>query len=208
MTATAHRRVMVSTLGVLVAVALLVPMVRSRLPAWRDVTMLARPLVTRGEPAPEFELSALDGRSVKLSDFRGRPVLLNFWATWCGPCRIETPWLVELYVVYHPQGVDFIGISMDDPGQQVAVRDFARSMSVNYPLLFGSATVADAFGGVRLLPQTFFIGRDGRLVDSTVGVTSKADLDAIIRRLLTATYARRARPLPSAPFVVNDPMAQ
>lgn len=185
MTADSRRRVMLTTCGVLIGVALVAPMVRSRLPAWRDVTTPARPIATRGKPAPEFELSALDGRTVKLSDYSGRPVLLNFWATWCAACRIETPWLVDLYGVYHAQGVEFIGIAMDDPGQQVAIKDFAKRMSVNYLLLFGSASVADVFGGVRLLPQTFFIGRDGTIVDSTIGVTSQADLNAAIRRLLT-----------------------
>ena len=139
----------------------------------------------RHEPAanlaPDFALPSLEGPTRHLSDFRGRPVLLNFWASWCAPCRIETPWLVELYATYRARGVEFLGVSLADDRQRVA--DFATSNGINYPVLFGTSDVADAFGGVRLMPQTFFISRGGSIVNSTVGITSKADIDAAIRRL-------------------------
>src|SRR3989440_4751 len=89
------------------------------------------------EPAPDFELKSLDGRAVKLSDFRGRVVVLNFWATWCAPCRVETPWLVDLYRQYKEQGLEVVGVSMDD-GNQEHVAEFVKEMGINYTVLTGT----------------------------------------------------------------------
>ena len=139
-----------------------------------------------GKFAPDFALHSLDGSEIRLSDFRGRPVLLNFWATWCAPCRIEMPWLAELYSAYHAKGLEVIGISLDDPGQQDAVRKFVREKGVNYTILFGTNSVADTYGGVRLMPQIFYISPGGLITNSSIGITSKADLDSYIRRLLAA----------------------
>ena len=104
------------------------------------------------------------------------------------PLRAIGRWLVELYGVYHSQGVEFIGISIDDPGQQDAIKAFIGSAGVNYTILLGNTAAADAYGGVRLMPQTFLIARDGTLVDSTIGITSKADVDAAVRRLLATAH--------------------
>src|SRR5581483_9044173 len=84
--------------------------------------------------APDFTLETLDGKNVRLSELRGKAVLLNFWATWCGPCKIETPWLVELQKQYGSQGLQVIGIAMDDSGKDDIAR-FAKDMGVNYPVL-------------------------------------------------------------------------
>ena len=121
---------------------------------------------------------------LRLSDLRGRPVLLNFWASWCAPCRIETPWLVALYRSYRARGVAFLGVSLDEAGERSAVADFAKRMGMDYPVLLGTRDVADAYGGVRLMPQTFFVSRSGMVVNSTIGITSKADLDTAIRGLM------------------------
>lgn len=136
--------------------------------------------------APGFALPSLDGRTVTLREFRGRPVVLNFWATWCAPCRIETPWLVALEAKYRAKGVQFLGISLDDAGARGDVRNFAAKFGVVYPVLLGNPSVADAYGGVRMMPQTFFIGADGTIASSTIGVTSAADFEAAVRRLLPA----------------------
>ena len=136
--------------------------------------------------APEFALKALDGRTVRLSDYRGRAVVLNFWATWCAPCRVEMPWLEELSRQYRAQGIEVVGISMDDPGQEAAVRKFVRERNVDYTILLGNDAVGDAYGGARLLPQTFFLDRDGRIVKSTVGITTRDDLESNIRELAGA----------------------
>ena len=134
-------------------------------------------------PAPDFTLQSLDGRTVRLSDFRGKAVVLNFWATWCAPCRVEMPWLVELSRRYRAQGVEVVGVSLDDPGQEQEVAKFARERNVDYTILLGSNAVGDAYGGARFLPQTFFIDRDGRIVKSTVGITTESDLEKNIREL-------------------------
>jgi peroxiredoxin len=138
---------------------------------------------TREDPglrtAPDFALPSLDGQTRRLSDLRGRPVLLNFWASWCAPCRIETPWLVELYRRYRAGGVEFLGVSLDDDRKHAV--DFAKLMEIDYPVLFGTRDVANAYGGVRLMPQTFFISRTGAILDSTIGITSERDIETAIR---------------------------
>src|SRR5262245_27852736 len=88
--------------------------------------------------APDFELKTLAGRKVKLSDFRGKVVVLNFWATYCGPCRVEMPWLVDLYKQYRSRGLEVVGVSMDDEGAQKQVADFVREIGVPYPILLGN----------------------------------------------------------------------
>ena len=104
-----------------------------------------------GESAPDFELRSLDGRTVQLSTLRGKPVLLNFWATWCAPCRVEMPWLVELDQQYRPQGVQIIGVSLDDPDAEQDVAKFIAQVGVHYTILIGDSSVADTYGGVRFL---------------------------------------------------------
>ena len=138
---------------------------------------------THANMAPPFELKTLDGRTVHLSDFPGKVVVLNFWATWCAPCRVETPWLVALYRQYQQRGLEIVGISMDDGGTR-PVEKFVQEMNMNYPVLMGSNSVSDSYGGLRFLPQTFFIDRDGRIERHTIGLTSRSDLEDDIKRLL------------------------
>ena len=138
---------------------------------------------SHAEMAPPFELKTLDGHTLNLSDFRGKVVVLNFWATWCAPCRVETPWLVELYRQYQQRGLEIVGISMDDGGTH-PVEKFVQEMNVNYPVLMGSNSVTDSYGGLRFLPQTFFIDRDGRIERHTMGLTSRSDLEDDIKHLL------------------------
>ena len=135
--------------------------------------------------APEFELETLDGRAVKLSDFRGKAVVLNFWATYCGPCRVEMPWLIDLYKEYRSRGLEIIGISMDDDGERHQVADFLREFRVNYTIVLGNYVVGDAYGGVRFLPQTFFIDRKGQITGSAVGMKSKQEFETYIKQLLS-----------------------
>ncbi len=90
----------------------------------------------KGQPAPEFALQSLDGKTIHLSDFRGKAVLLNFWATWCEPCKIEMPWFVELQKEYGPEGLQIVGVAMDDASAQ-DIAKFAQNLGVNYPILIG-----------------------------------------------------------------------
>lgn len=135
--------------------------------------------------APDFTLETLDGRSMRLSDLRGKAVLLNFWATWCGPCKIEMPWFVELQNEYGPQGLQIVGVAMDDSSKE-DIAKFAKDMGVNYPVLLGKEAVGDAYGGVPALPESFFISRDGRIVDKILGLRGRSDIEDSIKKALEA----------------------
>ncbi len=139
----------------------------------------------REKHAPDFELKSLDGGTARLSDYRGKIVLLNFWATWCAPCRVEMPTLMDLYEKYHTQGLEIIGVSMDDGGRE-RVAKFVNKMKINYPILLGDPSVADHYGGLRLLPQTVFVTRDGKIVQTVIGMHSRTDFETIIEQLLAA----------------------
>ena len=144
------------------------------------------PLVLKNTPAPDFTLESLDGRNLKLSDLRGKAVLLNFWATWCGPCKIETPWLVELQKQYGSQGLQVVGIAMDDSGKD-EISKFARDMGMNYPVLLGKEAVGDAYGGVPALPESFFIGRDGKIVDRIIGLKGRGEIEDSVKKALSTS---------------------
>lgn len=139
-----------------------------------------------GERAPDFELLSLDGSRVKLSDLHGQPVLLNFWATWCAPCRVEMPWLVVIDQQYRIQGLRVIGVSMDDSGATQKVAAFAKEKGVKYQVLLGNSSTADAYGGVRFMPQSFFIDAEGKITKTTIGLTGKKDLEDGARALLSS----------------------
>jgi peroxiredoxin len=158
----------------------------SRADALTTVSGQNSSFAVEGGIAPDFSLQTLDGRAVKLSDFRGKIVLLNFWATWCAPCRVEMPWLIELYKNYHSQGFEIVGVSVDDPGEQRSVERFVKEMGVNYTILLGTNPVADLYGGARLLPHTFFISRDGKITKSFIGLQDKSEIEATIREMLAA----------------------
>lgn len=133
--------------------------------------------------APDFTLTSLDGKEMRLSDLRGKAVLLNFWATWCSPCKIEMPWFIELQQKYGPQGLQVVGVAMDDSSKE-DIAKFAKDMGVNYPVLIGKESVGDAYGGVPALPESFFIGRDGKIVDKIIGLKGKGDIEESIKRAL------------------------
>ncbi len=133
--------------------------------------------------APDFTLESLDGKNMRLSDFRGKAVLLNFWATWCGPCKIEMPWFVELQNEYGPQGFQIVGVAMDDSSKE-DIAKFAKDMGVNYPVLIGKEAVGDEYGGVPALPESFFISRDGKILDKFIGLRGKAEVEDAIKAAL------------------------
>jgi cytochrome c-type biogenesis protein len=143
----------------------------------------AQPRMAQATLAPDFTLESLDGKSMKLSDLRGKAVLLNFWATWCGPCKIEMPWFVELQKQYGDQGFQIVGVAMDDASKD-EIAKFAKDMGVNYPILIGKEAVGDQYGGVPALPESFFIGRDGKLVDKIIGLKGKSEIEDAIKETL------------------------
>jgi peroxiredoxin len=136
--------------------------------------------------APDFTLQSLDGKTVRLSDFRGKPVVLNFWATWCGPCKIEMPWFVDLQKQYGPAGLQFLGVAMDDASAK-DIAEFAESMKVNYPILIGKESVGDAYGGVQFLPETFYIDRNGKVVDKAFGLKGRGEIEDAIKKILASS---------------------
>jgi peroxiredoxin len=134
--------------------------------------------------APDFALASLDGKTtIRLSDYRGKAVLLNFWATWCVPCKIEMPWFVELQNEYGSQGLQVVGVAMDDASPE-EIAKFAKEMGVNYPIAVGQESVGDAYGGVQFLPATFYIGRDGKVIDKVFGLKGKHEIQDDIKKAL------------------------
>jgi thiol-disulfide isomerase/thioredoxin len=146
----------------------------------------------RGQMAPDFDLQSLEGKNVKLSDFRGQAVLLNFWATWCGPCKIEMPWFVELQQEYGPQGFQIVGVAMDDASNE-DIAKFVREMGVNYPILLGKEAVGQSYGGVNVLPTTFFVDREGKLVAREFGLHSRSVFVDHIKQALSQGQAVQAQ---------------
>jgi thiol-disulfide isomerase/thioredoxin len=142
----------------------------------------------KSSPAPDFTLESLDGQKMTLSDLRGKAVLLNFWATWCAPCKIEMPWFVELQNEYGAQGLQIVGVAMDDSSKE-DIAKFAKDMGVNYPVLIGKEAVGEAYGGVPALPESFFIGRDGKIVDKIIGLKGKAEIEDSVKKALETAAA-------------------
>ncbi|MFZ0418984.1 MAG: TlpA disulfide reductase family protein [Candidatus Sulfotelmatobacter sp.] len=147
------------------------------------------PHLKQSSVAPDFSLQSLDGKTLRLSDFRGKAVLLNFWATWCGPCKIEMPWFVELQNQYAAQGFQIVGVAMDDASKE-DIGKFAKDMGVNYPILIGKESVGDQYGGVPALPESFLIGRDGKIVDTIIGLRGKAEIEDAIKKALDTQAAK------------------
>ena len=148
----------------------------------------------RGAPAPDFTLKTLDGKSLKLSDLRGKAVLLNFWATWCAPCKIETPWIVDLQNQYASQGLQVVGVSMDDESDTDGIKKFAQEMHMNYPILRGNEDVGNAYGGLEFLPTTYFVGRDGNVTGRILGLKGRSDMeDNVQKALATAPISQTAK---------------
>jgi peroxiredoxin len=135
------------------------------------------------KPAPDFTLKDADGKLVKLSDYKGKVVLLDFWATWCGPCKIEIPWFMDIQRKNKDRGFEVLGVAMDDEGWEV-VKPFVTKMAVNYRMVIGNDTTAQAYGGVDALPTTFLIDKSGKIAAVHVGLASKKDFEDGIETLL------------------------
>jgi cytochrome c biogenesis protein CcmG/thiol:disulfide interchange protein DsbE len=147
----------------------------------------------KGKPAPPFALEDLTGNKVSLDKYKGKAVLVNFWATWCAPCKIETPWLVELREKYAAQGFEILGVSADDIDRGDAKRftqekqeitASAQKMHIPYPVLIDGASLSDAYGGLDELPTSFFVDRNGTVVAAQLGLTSKDEIESNIRKAM------------------------
>jgi cytochrome c biogenesis protein CcmG/thiol:disulfide interchange protein DsbE len=157
------------------------------------VPQIVSPL--KGKPAPEFSLEDLSGNRVSLASYKGKAVLINFWATWCAPCKIETPWLIELRNQYAAQGFEILGVSTegddlekDDKSgwtkEKAAIAKFVEQMHMPYPVLIDGDSISKPYGGLDELPSSFFVDRNGTVVAAQLGLTSKEDMEANIKKAL------------------------
>jgi thiol-disulfide isomerase/thioredoxin len=139
----------------------------------------------QGKPAPGFSLVDLNGKRVSLGDFKGKPVLITFWATWCGPCKLEMPWLQEFSQKYAGQGLVLLGIATDEVPKSV-VEGVVKKAGVTYTTLLADDKVADAYGGVDYVPESFYVDRKGTVVLETAGLNEdgKDELEANIKKLI------------------------
>jgi cytochrome c biogenesis protein CcmG/thiol:disulfide interchange protein DsbE len=157
--------------------------------------------VKNRKPAADFTLRDANGSAVKLSDYRGKVVLLNFWATWCGPCTLEIPWFIEFEQQYKTQGFAVVGVSMDEDGWN-AIKPYVAAHKMNYRVLLGDDSVSQLYGGVESLPTTFIIDRAGRVAfPPHIGLAGKNEYLKEIQSLLgeqQRTTSLFNRPLPLA----------
>ncbi len=136
---------------------------------------------TKGTQAPDITLYGLDNKPFKISDHRGKVVILDFWATWCPPCKAEIPSFIELQKKYEKEGLIVIGAALDEPGK---VADFARKFGINYPVGLAGQEQAKAYGGIRGIPTTFVIDRQGNIVRNYTGFRPKMVFENDIKELL------------------------
>jgi peroxiredoxin len=149
-----------------------------------------------GTAAPDFTLQTLEGKTVHLSDYRGKGVLLNFWATWCQPCKIEMPWFAELQKQYGPEGLQIVGIAVDEDASPDDLAKFAGSLGVNYPILVGQESVENQYGGVQFLPATLYIDREGKIVDKVFGLKGRGEIEDSIKKALGSARVAQAENQP------------
>jgi peroxiredoxin len=133
--------------------------------------------------APDFTLKDSDSRRVSLSDYKGKVVLINFWETWCAPCRIEIPWFIEFEQQYKDRGFAILGVALDGDGWKV-VRPYMQEKRINYRILLGNSEITQLYGGVDALPTTFVVDREGRIASTHVGLISKDEYKKEIEQLL------------------------
>lgn len=141
---------------------------------------------------PDVTFKDLSGKDVSLASLKGKVVVVNFWATWCEPCQVEIPWMIEFQQKYADKGFTLLGVAMDDDGKSV-VEPFVqktefdvdgKKMTMNYPIVLGNDDLAAKFGGLLGLPTSIVISRDGKVVKRYIGLASRDDLDAEIKSLL------------------------
>jgi peroxiredoxin len=136
-----------------------------------------------GRPAPDFTVQTLEGKTVSLDRYRGRAVLISFWATWCGNCKLEMPWLAQLRQKYAGLGFEVLGILTDNASPQ-KVESLERQYGVQYPILLCNHATAQAYGGLPDLPESFFVDRKGKIIAVMHGADSKQEIEANIQKAL------------------------
>ncbi len=140
-------------------------------------------VVSQGKKAPDFSLKTSDGKTVQLSQLKGKVVLLNFWATWCGPCRREIPDFLEAYKQNKGKGFEIVGVALDEEGWK-AVGPFVKQYKVSYPVVIGNGKLVQEYGNFELIPTTFLIDKQGTIVHTWTGLVKKAELEQKLKSLL------------------------
>jgi len=141
---------------------------------------------TLGRTAPAFSLKTLDGKGFNLADHRGEVVLINFWATWCGPCVIETPELAKLHRELKKRGFTVVGISLDEDGPE-GVKIFAEDYHIPYPIGVDDGTIAELYGGIYGLPTTFVLDRNGKITNRFIGIFPTKEMRPELEKMLDAS---------------------
>jgi thiol-disulfide isomerase/thioredoxin len=145
-----------------------------------------------GEPAPDISVKDLDDKGVTLADYKGQVVLVNFWATWCDPCREEIPWLIEMQDKYGPKGFTVLGIAMDEEGKPVVAPFVAKErydvkgqkLPMNYPIVIGNESVAEKFGGLLGYPTSVLISKDGKQLKRVTGIINQEEISKLVEGAL------------------------
>jgi len=135
------------------------------------------------DPAPNFKLNTSDGKAVDLSKLKGKVVVVNFWATWCGPCRSEIPGMMQVYDQYKSKGLEIVGISLDRDGWKV-VNPYVQKTKINYPIVIGDGAVVEAYGGIEAIPTTFIVDRKGNIAAKHVGMMMEEDFEKAVKAAL------------------------
>jgi thiol-disulfide isomerase/thioredoxin len=152
-----------------------------------------RPAVMKaGEPAPDISVKDLDDKSVTLAEYKGKVVLVNFWATWCDPCREEIPWLIEMQDKYGPKGFTVLGIAMDEEGKPVVAPFVAKErydvkgqkLPMNYPIVIGNESIAEKFGGLLGYPTSVLISKDGKQIKRVTGIINEEEISKLVEGAL------------------------
>ena len=145
--------------------------------------LVLAPVAAEARHAPSFSVRTLEGKSLRLSELKNRPLIVDFWATWCGPCRASMPHLSSMQSRYGKQGLAVIGMSVDDGGPE-NVRKFANKLGVKFTLAMADDEILDAYGPIRSIPTTFFINRKGDIVRRVVGYIDGETMDDYVKEIL------------------------
>jgi thiol-disulfide isomerase/thioredoxin len=145
------------------------------------------PSPLRGKSAPAFTLVDLDGKKVSLSDFKGHPLVVNFWGTYCAPCKIEMPWLEEFSKKYASDGFQVVGVTYDaEVGKETIARN-TQKLGVTYPILLSDPTIEEAYlKNTEVLPMSFYVDKTGKVIEVTAGAGSKDELEAMVKETIAA----------------------
>lgn len=143
----------------------------------------AQPGLPKTEKAPNFKLKTQEGKTFELSKLKGKVVAVNFWATWCGPCRKEIPGFMEVYEQYKDKGLEIVGVSLDQEGWQV-VKPYLERSKINYPIVVGNGDLVQAYGGFNGIPATFVIDKKGNIFKRHIGYMNKSAFESIVKDLL------------------------